>query len=159
MEITRSILLASCALMLVGCCTAPCTPTPCNGSDNASVQLAEAATSISQSLTDLTAIEKTEAPPVNNKSMPFPMSYDMDQMVAMDWSGPIEPLLQRISYMSNYNLRVIGVRPPIPVLVTIYAKNTPLGYILRDANFQAASKANIMVYPGIRVIELRYAQS
>lgn len=127
--------------------------------DDAEVQLAEAATSISQSLTDLNAMEKTLAPPVNCKCLPYPTSGDMCQLASIDWAGPIEPLLRRISWMTGFKLHVIGARPAIPVLVTISAKNTEIGYILRDANFQAASKASVCVYPGIRVIELRYGRT
>lgn len=145
--------------LLAGCSTSNPVQPSTMPSDDAAAQLAEAATSISQSLTDLTAIEKAEAPPINNKRMPYPTSWDMQQLVSVDWSGPIEPLLKRIAWMCNFKLRVIGLRPAIPVLVTISAKNTPVGYILRDADFQAASKASVRVYPGIRVIELRYGKN
>lgn len=163
MDIIKIILVTSITLVLFGCCCTfpPPTPTPSSlnpPADDASVQLAEAAASISQSLTDLTALEKTASPPVNCKCLPYPTSSDMCQVATLNWSGPIETLLRRIAWMSNYKLRVIGLRPAIPVIVTIFAKNTPIGYILRDANFQAASRASVQVYPGIRVIELRYGR-
>lgn len=153
-------------MFLIGCSsTTPVTstnsvPTSVNPpADDAAIQLTEAATSISQSLTDLTSIEKAIAPPINCKRLPYPTSSDMNQLVSIDWSGPIEPLLRRIALMCDYKVRIIGRRPAIPVLVTISAKNTPVGYIIRDANFQAASKAGVWVYPGIRTIELRYGRA
>lgn len=150
-------------LALFGCCCerVPAVPTPTSlnpSADDAAVQLAEAASSVSQSLTDLTALEKAASPPINCKCLAYPTSSDLCQLVSIDWSGPIEPLLRRVAWMTNYKLRIIGLRPAIPVLVTIFAKNTPVGYILRDANFQAASKASVQVYPGICVIELRYGR-
>lgn len=154
-------------LLLTGCKTTTATTSSTsisNGtssnevSDPATAQLAEAATSISQSLTDLKAIAKASAPIINNKRLPYPTSTDMMELASVDWSGPIEPLLQRIANLCDYKLRVIGARPAIPVLVTIAARNTPVSYILRDANFQAGTRASVLSYPAIRVIELRYGR-
>jgi defect in organelle trafficking protein DotD len=127
--------------------------------DTATTKLAEAASSISQSLTDLNAIEKASKPPINDKVLAYPTGADMDQTASIDWTGPIEPLLSRVADNCGYKLRVIGARPAIPVLVTISAKNTPIAYIIRDANFQAGSRASVLVYPAVRIIELRYAKA
>ncbi len=155
----RSILSLCLVLLLTGCATTPkppVTPAP----DDTVVGLAEAASSVSQSLSDLRAVEVSASPPINNKRMPYPTSYDMNaERVSLDWSGPIEPVLRRIANMKNYQFRVIGTRPAIPVLVTVMAKNTPLGYVLRDLNFQAGNKASLWVYPGVRIIELRYGKA
>lgn len=158
MDIKKTIFYLCIAFAFAGCTTNK-PPPPNPAGDDATIKLAEAAASISQSLTSLDAIEKAAAPPINHKEMPYPTSSDMMQPISVDWAGPIEPLLQRIAGLCNYTLRVIGTRPAIPVLVTISAQNTPVGYVLRDADFQAASKATVQVYPGIHVIELRYGKS
>ncbi len=158
MDHKKSALFLCATLVLSGCTANPPPPAAPVG-DDATVKLAETASAISQSLTNLDAIEKNSAPPINNKLLPYPTSNDMMQPVSVDWSGPIEPLLRRIAGLCNYSLRVIGMSPAIPVLVTISAKNTPVGYVIRDANFQAMSKASVLVYPGIHVIELRYGKS
>lgn len=156
--IAFALLLSGCS----NCCTAPSpTPTPTSvnpSADDAEVQLAEAAASISESLTDLNAMEKAAMAPINCKPLPCLTCEDMCKLVSIDWSGPIEPLLRRIALMQCYKLKVIGARPAVPVLVTILAKDTPIGYIIRDANFQAASKACVTVYPNVRIIELRYGR-
>jgi defect-in-organelle-trafficking protein DotD len=127
-------------------------------SDDAAIQLAEAARSVSQSLNELKTIEKASNPPA--KPLPYPTASGLEKIIAsVDWSGPIEPLLERIAKLANYKLEVIGHRPAIPVLVTISSQNTPLSYIVRNANLQAGVKANIAVYPGIQTIELRYAKN
>lgn len=154
---TAKIISLALGILLAGCASTHTQTSPAD--DDATVKLAEAASSISQSLSDLKGMEKATMPPINNKNLPYPTSYDMGQPISVDWSGPIEPLLQRIAWMNNYHLRVIGSRPAIPVLVTISAKNTPLGYVIRDANFQAGTKASVNVYPGIQVIELRYGKA
>lgn len=156
-----SVLGIIASILIAGCSTTTSTNNnnTANIPDDAAIKLAEAATSISQSLTDLKAIEKASAPPVNNKQLPYPTSYDMNQLASVDWSGPIEPLLQRIASVSGYKLRTIGRRPAIPVLVSIDARNTPIGYIIRDTNFQAGTKATVNVYPAIKIIELRYGKA
>jgi defect in organelle trafficking protein DotD len=58
--------------------------------------------------------------------------------------------------ISGYRLRVVGVNPAIPVLVTVNAKDLPLAAIVRDIDFQGARKASVKVYPQSRIIELRY---
>lgn len=167
MRTIKFAVLIGILLALAGCSffkqqEIPATPLPASinpPGDDASVQLAEAATDISHSLTELNAMEKTMAPPLNCKCLPYPTSSDLCQEVTIDWAGPIEPLLRRISWMMCYKLRVIGSPPAIPVLITISAKDTPVGYVIRDANFQAACKASVFVYPGIHTIELRYGRS
>jgi defect in organelle trafficking protein DotD len=127
-------------------------------SDDAAITLAEAARSVSQSLNDLKTIEKASNPPI--KPLPYPTASGLEKISAsVDWSGPIEPLLQRIANLANYKLEIIGQRPAIPVLVTISSQTTPLSYIVRNADLQAGVKANIAVYPGIHTIELRYAKN
>lgn len=127
--------------------------------ENAHVQMAQASTTISNSLTDLGSMERATTPPLAMKNLPDPDSYNMHSLASVDWSGPVGPLVQQIADASQYQLRVLGTPPAIPVLVSINAKNTPLGYILRDVDFQSRSKANIVVFPERRVIELRYARS
>lgn len=150
--------------LLAGCSTtqnlsSSITPSTINPqSDDAAIQLAEAARSVSQSLNELKTIEKASSPPI--KSLPYPTSSGLEKIIAsVDWSGPIEPLLKRIARLANYKLEVIGHHPAIPILVTISSQNTPLSYIVRNADLQAGVKANIAVYPGIQTIELRYAKN
>ncbi|MCL5261667.1 MAG: DotD/TraH family lipoprotein, partial [Gammaproteobacteria bacterium] len=83
----------------------------------------------------------------------------MDKIASIDWSGPVGPLVKKIATASNYKLRVLGTPPAIPILVSISAKDTPLADILRDATFQCGNKANIVVYPASRTIELRYVKA
>ncbi len=156
-SILKSTLVITAVVLLTGCTTAK--PPVMTNTDSASVQIAEAASSISQSLTDLKAIQKASAPPINNKYLAYPTSGDLDEVVSVDWSGPIGGIFHRAAQISGFTPRVIGVPPAIPVLVTISVRNTPLSYVLRDANFQAGSKASIVVYPGIRVIDLRYGKA
>ena len=64
--------------------------------DPAMTQLAEAATSVSQSLNTLAAIQKARTP-AYQKRLPNPATYGMTDIVSLDWSGPVEPLLKIIN--------------------------------------------------------------
>jgi len=121
--------------------------------------LAETATSVNQSLQQLSAIQMATHPDVRVLTPADPAALNMAQQTSLDWTGPVEPLLQKIADASGYQVRVLGKRPPIPVIVIINASNEPLAYILRDTTYQIAQKARIQVYPQTKTIELRYMEA
>jgi defect-in-organelle-trafficking protein DotD len=125
----------------------------------AEIKLAEAADSVSLSLSQLAQIERASNPPMRLPSPSDPKMIDMGQLATVEWTGPIGPLVEKIAQASHYRLRKLGNPPAIPVLVSISTKDTPLADILRNANFQCGNKANIVIYPASRTIELRYAKS
>jgi defect-in-organelle-trafficking protein DotD len=126
---------------------------------NAEVQLADAATSVSKSLQQLAEIERASHPQAKLPSPPVPEMIGMAQLASIEWTGPVGPLVEKIAAASHYKVRTLGHPPAIPILVAISAKSTPLADILRDATFQCGSKANIVVYPASKTIELRYANA
>ncbi len=160
----KSSLLIFLVVLLVGCASSETSDVykkpPMNApSDDASMRLVEAASSVSTSLSELAEIEAAAMPPTTTgKSLPDSESYAMQSRASVDWSGPIEPLLARIARLTDFRLRILGKAPAIPVLVGISAHNKSYSDILRDAALQAGNKANIMVYSSTRVIELRYAK-
>ncbi len=128
-----------------------------NTMDPAEVKLAEAASDVSHSLVQLAAIEQSANPQAPVNPPPDPSSYGMGSLVSIDWSGPIAPLVARIAKASGYRLEIMGRQPAIPIMVTMVAHNTPIGDVLRDCGFQAGSRADIVVFPSRRIVELRYA--
>lgn len=164
---TKSFLFIFALLLLTGCSTGSDKASTNRisiingdvGARNAEAKLADAADSISKSLEQLAAIEKTTHPQAKMPSPMDPQMIGMAQVASIEWSGPVAPLLDRIAKITNYKLHIIGKAPAIPVLVSISAKDTPIADILRDANFQCISKANIVVYPASKIIELRYARA
>jgi defect-in-organelle-trafficking protein DotD len=154
-----TIILLTLALGLAGCATTPPTinSDAVANDDAAQAKLAEAAVSVSQSLQQLSEMEKAVHPAVKIPPPPNPVSIGMAQLASITWNGPVEPLIRKIAAITHYRVRVIGRAPAIPALVSIAAQNTPLADILRDASFQAQQKANIVLYPNSRVIEIRYS--
>lgn len=121
-------------------------------------QLADASTSINNSLMELASIQRAVYPAVRLPDLPDAARIGMGRLASIDWTGPIEPIVRNIASVTGYQLRVIGKAPPIPVLVSVSKKNTPLAVILRDAAYQCGDKVDIIVYPNSKVIELRYAK-
>ncbi len=128
--------------------------------DDASIKIAEAASSVSTSLAEIARIESSRHPGMT-KSLVSPDMPGMSELVSIDWSGPVGQLIEKLAYASSYKVRVLGKEPAIPVLVSVTATNVPLANVLRDIDFQAGKKAHIIVYPNAdpkkRIIELRYA--
>jgi defect-in-organelle-trafficking protein DotD len=124
-----------------------------------SVALSEASYSISRSIVNLSEIAQASRPLPQLAAPPDPATYGMSELTSVDWSGPVEPLIKQLASASNYRLRVLGSSPAIPVLITMNSKNVMLADIVRDVGYQCGRRANVVVFPGSRVIELRYAKN
>lgn len=121
--------------------------------------LAEASYAVSRSVVDLAETAQAAHPLPNLSPPPSPATYGMAGLTSVDWSGPVEPLVRQIARASNYRVRTLGTPPAIPVIVTVYEKNAMLGDILRDVGYQCGRRASVIVYPGARIIEIRYAKN
>lgn len=148
--LTLSLLLGACAANKQAPVAAPIDP--------ATIKLAEAADSVSESLLELAKIQEVALPP-KRKILDYPPTLELTNRASVDWSGPIGPLVDRIAHVAHYRMRVLGNPPAIPVLVSISAHNARLGDILRDADFQVGKRADISIIPKSKTIELRYAKT
>ena len=145
-------------ILIVGCAGIPKKPPVNEPSDDANITLAEAASSISESMHEMAKVEKIVTPPGKDNTLTIPSTYNLQKRASVDWSGPIEELTNRITKAANYHLRILGKAPAVPVLVSLNIKDESLAEILRDIDYQAGKKAVIHVYPNQQVIELRYAR-
>lgn len=159
MDMKRFIALGITSFLLAGCGSTTSQNVAVNDNQNANITLAQASSTISDSLTASEEIQRATTPPLSMKNLPDADNYNMDALATIDWSGPVGPIVEKIAQASHYTLRVFGREPAIPVLVSLSEKNVPLGYILRDIDYQAGSKANVVVLPSKNVIELRYGRS
>lgn len=155
MKIKQTILIALC--FALGAC-APQPPTP-NMLDNTDNSLAEASYNVSRSIVSLSETAQAAHPMPALDPPPNPASYGMAGLTSVDWSGPVEPLVIQLAKACNYRVRVLGKSPAIPVLVSVYDKNTMVADILRDVGYQCGRRAAIVIYPESRLIELRYAKN
>jgi defect-in-organelle-trafficking protein DotD len=128
-------------------------------SDDATIKLAEAAVSVSGSMLEMARVEKVIYPHHNkNNRYRIQNAYSLQARATVDWSGPIEELVARITAAAHFRFHVLGQAPPVPVLISISAKDRSLVELLRDIDYQAGKKANIYVFPQRQVIELRYVK-
>ncbi|HKY69681.1 MAG TPA: type IVB secretion system lipoprotein DotD [Gammaproteobacteria bacterium] len=150
--LTRFIVLTS--LLFVGC-TPLSENTAFEGSD-VEAQLAAAAHSVERSLHTLAAAQEAYSMTAINTAPLITPKGGMGGTASIDWAGPIEPLLEKVGRMTNYKVKVLGASPAIPVLISISGQNIVLADILKNAGLQAGRRANLVVYPESRIIELRY---
>lgn len=144
---------------LVLCACAAPKPPPPNPLTRSQESLAEASYAVSRSMVDLAETAQAAHPLPDVGPAPSPATYGMGGLTSVDWSGPVEPLIRQIAKAANYRVRVLGTRPAIPVLVTVFEKNVMLGDILRDAGYQCGRRASVLVFPEDRLIEIRYAKN
>jgi defect-in-organelle-trafficking protein DotD len=132
---------------------------PTNTQTSSDVALAEASYSVSRSIVNLSEVAQSARPLPAMDPPPNPASYGMNGITSIDWSGPAEQLVKQLADSSNYRLRVLGARPAIPVLVTVYSKNIMVADALRDVGYQCGRRATVVIFPDSRVVELRYAKN
>lgn len=147
-------------LCICGCTNTTSKRPPYNDpSDDASIKLAEAADSVSNSIMQMAKTEKILTPPQQDNTATIPYTNNLNVHASVDWSGPIGELTQRIAEAAHYKIRVLGTEPAIPVLISLNLKDHSLGDILRNIDYQAGNKASIHVYPNNKVVELRYVNA
>lgn len=156
--INKLIVLIIASVLLCGCGKIFKKPPVNAPSDDATIKLAEAATSVSDSMLEMARVEKVITPPTKDNTLTIPNAYNLQARASVDWSGPIEELTLRIAKAAHFRLRVLGKEPAVPVLISLNIKDESLAEILRNIDYQAGKKAYIHVYPNSQVVELRYAK-
>lgn len=144
--------------LITGCTTTFKKPPINNPSDDATIKLAEAAVSVSDSMLEMARVEKVIIPPHKDNTLTIPNAYNLQARASVDWSGPIEEVTARIAKAAHFQMRVIGQSPSLPILISLNIKDQSLAEILRNIDYQAGIKAYIHVYPNSQVVELRYAK-
>ncbi len=159
MMINKFVILIIASILLNGCGIKIYRKPPQNApSDDATIKLAEAAVSVSDSMLEIARVEKIVTPPNRDNILTIPNAYNLQARASVDWSGPIEELTLRVAKAAHFRLRVLGKEPAVPVLIDLNVKDESLAEILRDIDYQAGKKAYIHVYPNSQVVELRYAK-
>ncbi len=122
-------------------------------------QLVSSAKSIEKSLAILAAAQEINNIPVLNTIPLITPEGGMGGTADIDWTGPLEPLLEKIASMTDYTLKVMGNAPSIPPIVSITQEKAIIADILKNACLQAGLRTNVVVFPASKIIELRYRLS
>ncbi len=144
-------------IILLGTLLVGCTPKPTYQMSDVEYQLMRSAMSVENSVKTLAATKDIYAKNAINTDILVTPQGGMGGLASLDWSGPIEPLLEKVAEMTRYRVKVLGPIPAIPLIVTISSRERVVADILKDAGLQAGKRANLVVYPTSRIIELRYA--
>lgn len=120
-------------------------------------QLAETAESIERSLALLAMAQETNNPPLINTAPLITPEGGMGGTADIDWTGPLEPLLHKLAELTDYNLKFLGNEPTTPIIISITQNKAVIADIIKNAGLQAGKRANIMVFPANKIIELRYS--
>lgn len=148
---------------LLGCSSALKTNTYTNASKvpyNSVVEqeLVTAAKKIETSLSLLASAQEDNNVPLLNTAPLITPEGGMSGTADIDWTGPIEPLVRKLADMTDYKVKVLGNSPSIPIVVSISQEAAVIADILKNAGMQAGRRANLVVFPANRVIEIRYAK-
>ncbi len=120
-------------------------------------QLLLTARSIESSLSALAIAANKEVAPALNTSLLVTPEGGMGARASIDWSGPVQALVDKIADLSQYELKILGNEPAVPLVVSITGQDVIVADILKDAGLQLGLRGDIVVYPNSKVIELRYA--
>lgn len=147
------------SLGLLSGCAAQAPHSKAHSTEALEQQLLSTAQAVESSLRTLAEAQQQPVTPLIDTAPLLTPQGGMGTATTLDWSGPIEPLLQRIAQMTHYRVKVLGPAPAVPVLISITAEREPIAHVLKNAGLQAGKRAHIVVYPATKVIELRYSAS
>ena len=120
-------------------------------------KLAEAAASVSQSLSELAQIQRSVHEVKQFKSDPNLVRIKAGK-VSIDWTGPVDTLLGKIAQSTKLHYRTIGNKPPLPIIVSVNAHDVFVSDLIRDVAYKVQSQAAISLSKD-NILELRYFRS
>lgn len=124
--------------------------------DPIGLRLASAVDKASAALQTLASVEQARNPGASIQQVPY-APQELRRSVTVSWVGPIEPIMRHLADRAGYDLQVKGDTPPAPVVVTLNVREKSVIETLRDVGLQAGQRADVVVDPEHRVVELNYA--
>jgi defect-in-organelle-trafficking protein DotD len=125
--------------------------------DPALLMLNKAASNIERSLTQLAEAEQFEKMKIKPKE---PRIYTqvpgMEGLITMPWNGTIEQAVSKLAAFAGYEVKFMGKPPVIPILVQIGRDPATVSDHLRSIGIQAGARADILIYPPQKIVEVRY---
>lgn len=146
------------ALLIPGCASMNQPPKPATEDDPALVDLKKTAGEIERSLSLLAEAEQYEKMK-QNPTQPriYKQIKGMEQVVTMPWQGTIEQAVSKLAGYSGFDAKFMGKPPAIPIIVQIGRDPATVSDHLRNIGIQAGNRADIVVDPVQKIVELRYS--
>lgn len=148
-----SILVAGCAAREVP----PITVSPSHV-DHKVAEAMQRAANANRAIAEIEAAASAPNAPAPAQLVPSgaKLPPELNELVSVDWRGPLEPLLKGIADEIGFTLHVTGAAPASPVMVTLYRTEEPAWRVIRDAGTLATSEAAVILNPSEKRIEIRY---
>jgi defect in organelle trafficking protein DotD len=141
------------ALALAGCSVAPIAPnvdTPGISNPETALQ-----TSMDETAREMTRIGAMQ-PSAAIGSQPTVVAGELDRMVAMQWSGPLDGAVKRLGETIGYSAAIIGTVPRAGVNVTVDPTPRRVYDILHRLGDQAGDAATVRVDQQHQKLEVIY---
>ncbi|MFK5948885.1 MAG: DotD/TraH family lipoprotein [Methylococcales bacterium] len=161
----KNILVISIAVSLVGCASSPDIKEELsiNEGDPALARLAASAENIQRQWNDIAAMESALYKK-NHSNMSVGFKSDavpgLQRLISLgdEWTGPVEPLVREVAGLTDYGIRVLGVKPAADVLVSVDTSYRRAIDILADAGYQSGKRAVIRILARDKIVEVEYAR-
>lgn len=124
--------------------------------DPVGLRLASAVDKASAALQTLASVEQARNPGVAVQQVPY-APQELRRTVSVNWIGPIEPVMRRLADRAGYDMQIHGDLPPAPIIVSLNVREKSVVETLRDIGLQAGQRADVVVDPEHRIVELNYA--
>jgi len=124
--------------------------------DPVSLRLASAVDKASAALQTLASVEQARNPNAAIQQVPY-APQELRRTLSVDWNGPIEPVMRRLADRAGYDMQVNGDMPPAPLIIALRVREKSVIETLRDIGLQAGQRADVVVDPEHRIVELNYA--
>ena len=124
--------------------------------DPVGLRLAQAAERATQAQNKMAQIEsfRTPLPTQDGLGASLPGTQ---QITSVTWTGPIDQITRTLSEMAGLSFKVTGKEPPLPMVVSVDAHQEPISKILQDIGAQAGRRADLIIDPMNRTLDLHYA--
>lgn len=124
--------------------------------DPVGLRLAQAAERATQAQNKMAQIEsfRTPLPTQDGLGTSLPGTA---QITSVTWTGPIDQITRTLSEMAGLSFKVTGKEPPLPMVVSVDAHQEPISKILQDIGAQAGRRADLIIDPTNRTLDLHYA--
>jgi defect-in-organelle-trafficking protein DotD len=147
----------TCLALLTSCSTGKqAEPQIVASPDKFTLMLAEAADKASTALETLASVEQARTPVAKTGRIPN-VPPELRRAMTINWVGPVEQLGRKLANRAGYDFITIGSPPPVPLVVSVNADNSPVIDIMRNVGLQMGQRADLKVNAGERVVEIHYA--
>lgn len=123
--------------------------------DPVALKLSSAVDRASAALQTLAAIEQHKTP-LATVSPVSGVPKELLRTMSVEWTGPIEPIVKTVADRTGYKFAVMGLKPPVPVVVQVSSVEKSAIDVLRDIGLQAGTRADVVVNADSRTIEVSY---